>query len=291
MGALLSNSVMEPKVSHLVSCIFLFLLIPLLPPSNSSPFQFVKQFTGSKKGDNVRGLQEIRNYLHKYGYLSCPYSKNPNYFDDTLESAVKAYQLNYHLNVSGTLDTNTLSLMATPRCGMPDIVTGTPHQLHELSSYYVLRYTKWPKFNLSWALQPGTSHDVQGPIAQAFSKWASVSHFNFSKGKEFTLADLQISFLHRDHGDNSSFDGPGGVLARVDMPPNGKLHFDADEHWAVGAVPGAVDIRTVGLHEIGHLLGLGHSTVAEAIMYPFIPAGVTKDLSQDDIDRMRALYN
>ncbi|XP_028067499.1 metalloendoproteinase 1-like [Camellia sinensis] len=233
---------MEPEVSHLVSCIFLFLLIPLLPPSNSSSFQFVKQFTGSKKGDNVRGLQEIRNYLQKYGYLSYSYSKNPNYFDDTLESAVKAYQLNYHLNVSGTIDTNTLSLMGTPRCGMPDI----------------------SKFNLSWALQPSTSHDVQGRIAQAFSKWASVSHFNFSKGKEFTHADLQISFLHRDHGDNSSFDGPGGVLAHVNMPPNGKLYFDA-EHWAVGAVPGAVDIGTVGLHEIGHLLGLGHSTVAEAI--------------------------
>ena len=56
-------------------------------------------------------------------------------------------------------------------------------------------------------------------------------------------------------------------------------------------VPGAFDVETVALHEIGHLLGLGHSSVQNAIMYPTINPGMTKGLHGDDIQGIRALYN
>ncbi|KAL6976276.1 hypothetical protein U1Q18_025063 [Sarracenia purpurea var. burkii] len=187
--------------------------------------------------------------------------------------------------------------MTMPRCGLPDIIDGTNlmqlgKKLHQhIPSYYELGNTKWPKFNLSWALRPGTRGDAKGPINQAFGNWASVSRFKFANTKEFTRADLQISFLSRNHGDSGPFDGPGGILAHAGMPPDGKLHFDADENWTVGAKPGAIDIGTVGLHEIGHLLGLGHSSVREAIMFPYIGAGSTKGLNQDDIEGIKALYH
>jgi hypothetical protein len=42
-----------------------------------------------------------------------------------LESAIKTYQLNYHLNVSGTLDDKAVSKMMMPRCGVADIINGT----------------------------------------------------------------------------------------------------------------------------------------------------------------------
>ena len=48
---------------------------------------------------------------------------------------------------------------------------------------------------------------------------------------------------------------------------------------------------SMATHEIGHILGLQHSTDVNAIMYPFLNFGMTKrELSHDDIDGVLALY-
>ncbi|CAI0455681.1 unnamed protein product [Linum tenue] len=52
-----------------------------------------------------------------------------------------------------------------------------------------------------------------------------------------------------------------------------------------------MDWETVALHEIGHLLGLDHSDVEEAIMFAIIRVGAVKGLNADDIQGIRALYN
>lgn len=46
----------------------------------------------------------------------------------------------------------------------------------------------------------------------------------------------------------------------------GECDIVLDSTWAVGASPEAV--RTVVLHEVGHCVGLGHSSVSGAVMYP-----------------------
>ncbi|KAL6287963.1 hypothetical protein ACE6H2_012353 [Prunus campanulata] len=100
-----------------------------------------------------------------------------------------------------------------------------------------------------------------------------------------------ISFGSGEHGDGRPFDGPGGVLAHAYAPTNGRFHYDADETWVVGAVPGGMDLETVALHEIGHLLGLERSSVEGAVMLPGIRAGFTQSLHADDIQGIKALYN
>ncbi|XVF68331.1 hypothetical protein PTKIN_Ptkin10aG0196400 [Pterospermum kingtungense] len=296
-------------VSATISLLF---LVPLLfsetvfarlNPENQSPFGFLKQLEGCRKGDKVRGINELKSYLKRFGYLISTYhGLDDDSFDEVLESAIKTYQINYNLKVTGTLNTETISVMNKPRCGVPDIINGKTRMYHPNSNssqfHAVSRYTffpgepKWPpsKTQLTYAVKPGTRPDVSGPLAKAFFTWGLASNFTFSEVQDFNSADLKISFETGDHGDGLPFDGPGGALAHASAPPDGRFHFDATENWVVGAKEDAYDLSTVCLHEIGHLLGLQHSSVQEAIMFALIDPGKTKGLNDDDVSGIRDLY-
>lgn len=52
-----------------------------------------------------------------------------------------------------------------------------------------------------------------------------------------------------------------------------------------------MDLESVVVHEIGHLLGLGHSSVEEAVMFPTISSRKKKVvLARDDIEGIQFLY-
>ncbi|XP_047309345.1 metalloendoproteinase 5-MMP-like [Impatiens glandulifera] len=261
--------------------------------------KFVNDFLSCKKGDEVKGPGQIKQLLIKYGYL------NPSINVDEsevivhpMEEAIKKFQLFYNLDVSGVLDEKTLSLMSKPRCVCPDLVNGTmvKHGMKMVldqskGSYYVTD-TKWSKLNLSWAIKLGTRGDAYKPIYWAIRRWALVTKFNFTNINDFTQSDLKIAFYKRSHGDSGPFDGRGGILAHAGMPPDGGIHFDADEKWVIGAHPTGVDIESVAVHELGHSLGLGHSTVKEAVMWPYLGYGEVKhNLNVDDIAGIKALYH
>ncbi|CAA2986174.1 Hypothetical predicted protein [Olea europaea subsp. europaea] len=85
-----------------------------------SQFESFKNLQGYRKGDNVEGLYQVKKYLDQFGYLDVLDNKNSE-FDDKLESAIMTYQLKFNLNVTGILDSRTVSQMMMPRCGEPDM--------------------------------------------------------------------------------------------------------------------------------------------------------------------------
>ncbi|KAK4419601.1 Metalloendoproteinase 1 [Sesamum alatum] len=188
--------------------------------------------------------------------------------------------------------------MSLPRCGVPDFNLNRSNELYlqipTLASHYAFLpgNPKWPptKRNLTYSFPPGTRTDVNGAIRHATQIWAFVSPFRFSYIPTYVQANIKISFQYGDHGDDYPFDGPGGLLAHAFVPTIGILHFDADERWVDGEKPGAYDLQTAGLHELGHILGLAHSNDHNALMYPIIDIGVRKVLGQDDINGLKALY-
>lgn len=134
---------------------------------------------------------------------------------------------------------------------------------------------------------------VIGEILRAFEEWSGAVRVTFRPGGDATASrTLHILSAAGSHGDPFAFDGPGRILAHTfyPAPPNpepiaGDLHLDDDENWQIGA---DIDVYSVVLHELGHALGLGHSDVPGAVMYPYYRR-VTK-LTGEDILAIRELY-
>ncbi|KAL0014792.1 hypothetical protein SO802_001861 [Lithocarpus litseifolius] len=254
----------------------------------------------SQKGQTVQGLREVKHYLNKYGYLNYEDSNNfeEDEFDEAMEVAIKAYQTFFHLKVTGKLDIDTTKQMSIPRCGVPDIMNGS---LTQPQFSFIPGKPIWPynKHNLTYAFVSSTGpnvnvHQMKAAGSYAFREWAKISNFTFQLTGDVSNADLILGFHRGDHGDGLPFDGPGGHLAHAFPPTNGRLHYDADENWTVGNTvsPNQIDLRGVSLHEIGHLLGLGHSSNESSIMYPSIKEGQKKrGLSSDDMDGLKSLYS
>lgn len=108
--------------------------------------------------------------------------------------------------------------------------------------------------------------------------------------------NIFIFYLRKYHGDGYDFDGLGGVLAHAFYPGGGRggdAHFDADENWILDGDSKTIGTNLMGVavHEFGHSLGLGHSSVEDAIMFPWYQGmQKTRDLPEDDRLAIQQIY-
>ena len=259
----------------------------------------IKAFVGitnvrpSKKGDEQDGLTHVQEFLFRFGYIKEKESLKSGCLDEETSVALAKYQTCQGLPDTGEFDETIRSQMTTDRCAFPDMSAGVEFAIT----------CDWEKAELTYAFDTGTG-DVTGrnefqATRNAFQTWAEVIPLTFREVGIGESPDVLIAWKPANDPDLSMV---GGTLAHADFPPGcgvvtdtlpKPVHFDDTEHtWAIGAVPGAFDVESVALHEIGHILGLAHTNVGGSIMFPSIGSNRTnRVLTQDDISRVQNLYS
>ena len=255
-----------------------------------------------QKGAQGEDVEHLVGYLTRFGYFpneqlragnllfrpAVPFKpEDTATFDDLVESALRKFQLQQGLEVTGVLDETTLNLMKQPRCGFPDQpVTGDDGAV----ATFVAQGNRWTSNNVTYRFDnytPDLSQaDQRAAIRGAYDRWSAVTPLMFTETN--SGGDMRISWQSGDHGDGSPFDGASGILAHCFYPPPnggdiaGDAHFDEAETWSVNTPPSGIDLATVALHELGHGLGLAHSNVSSAVMYAYY-GGPRRELTDDDI--------
>ncbi|GMI98184.1 hypothetical protein like AT4G16640 [Hibiscus trionum] len=130
-------------------------------------------------------------------------------------------------------------------------------------------------------------------ITAAFKSWADVSPLKFAKAGKGMKGDITIGFFPRYHDDGNPFGAQD--FAHAYLPEDGRLHYNANWGWTFDPTKKGekrkVDVQSIGVHEIGHTLGLDHSADKSAVMYPYFAPGMKKrDLTDDDKKGIKALY-
>jgi hypothetical protein len=216
-----------------------------------------------------------------------------------IKQGIKNLQKEAGLEETGIMDTVTTTLLQTPRCGVPF------DQVRRQKRFTIVRGWNTLKNNnnettVTWYLDLSNFDQIKGKLsrsiikkifATSMAKWSNTSLISLKEVLNENEANITIKFLSNGHGDGYDFDGPGKVLAHAFYPGSargGDAHFDLDEDWSIWGDEG-ISLYSVAIHEIGHALGIGHSSVANSVMYAWYRPNHT-NLHDDDRLAINSVY-
>jgi hypothetical protein len=139
-----------------------------------------------------------------------------------------------------------------------------------------------------------------GIVEQALARWAAIAGFTFEQVPDSASVDIRVGWgdlLHSGLGEigQASFKFSGNIMA-----PDGIVRIEDPVETALTSDPGVIGglayqgqsstMYQIALHEIGHALGLAHSTDPNAVMFPTAQGATNQDADASDIAGMQALY-
>ncbi|RWS31481.1 matrix metalloproteinase-24-like protein [Leptotrombidium deliense] len=258
---------------------------------------------------NSGGMIHVLQYLRMYGYLPPEVSIITN--DDYMRS-LKTFQKYYGLKSTGVADNRTIELMRQTRCGNRDVnenaagianlhgfFARTANNLtHSYSILCSLYKIKWTKTHLTVKVLNSPANisldETVKLFADAIHVFQDLALINFTilDASHPSSGDIQIVFTSKEHGDETNFDGKGGVYCHVFHPiEGGDIHFDIDEYVLDfnSTVTESINMKATFLHAIGHSIGLSHTNDPNSIMFAFSHNNTVA--SEIDASSVQLLYN
>lgn len=254
-------------------------------------------------------LSEIKFQLASLGYM-VEISESED-LDELTRRALRLFQKFYKLEETGELDPETMEALKAPRCGNEDLLGPRPlgpipfalvdfaPDLKRGCSFHdvtTLTYTigELPRNGGLDAAQ------VQSVIDKAFKSWQREIPINFEPAQEGINATFKLKWAEGLHGDGElkKFESSQSLYAHAFYPPDcneeftGECHFNNNHIWGLSHNAGGdlvFDLETVALHEIGHLLGLTHSTDVNSIMAPAY-FGKRRQVKGDALEAIQSIY-
>ncbi|EAT46122.1 AAEL002677-PA [Aedes aegypti] len=223
--------------------------------------------------DEVEQVLEDSGFHNTAKNTDEPYTRLTNNAD----SRILQYQKYYELPRTGELDRDTKLSLKRPKCALSELTT----QDHEF---------KWNKrhltYNVAKVPSATTPSNVKKLLRTAFQQWSNVTLLDFTESNS-PKADIRILFDDhrskvREHLRGSATQD--AIFTHASYPEKGVIRFNSKYY-----TKNRDEFLHTAMHEIGHALGMSHSSSRASIMYPFLDSHFS-ELPQVDVDAVQLKY-
>ena len=169
---------------------------------------------------------------------------------------------------------------------------------------FVVSGFSWPNATTTFFASPNSVADTELSSAQvttafneALNQWSNMTAFTYkaengspdpcttnTNSYTFAPTNCGTSFSSSTLAVATTFFRSGGTATRS------RIVFNSNKSWNITGVSSGAgsDFRRVAVHELGHSLGLDHTTISPAIMRPNI--GSVQVPQADDLNGVEAVY-